>query len=161
MRSSIFVRHNAEIAHRLSQLPGKCQRIHGHSIQIELSLFGKLNSNGILEGLDFGNVKKKFRGHIDDNFDHHLLLSVNDPLVQQWRSLYDQMIREHSDPVAQTVHWDEDGLLAVYPGAVLMPNDPTIENLSTWIASWASDEFKLSAHCKIQETNTNGAECLV
>jgi 6-pyruvoyltetrahydropterin/6-carboxytetrahydropterin synthase len=142
---SIYVRHNAEIAHRLSQLPGKCQRIHGHSLQIELWLSGKVNEIGILEGLDFGQVKKAFRAYIDETYDHHLLLNVQDPLL-------DFAYHPGTETVMPSLVQDK------YPGAVLLPGDPTIENLTRAVGEWADEQWpKLAAVVKVQETNSNGA----
>lgn len=136
----LYVKHNAEIAHRLSQLPGKCLQIHGHSLQIELWLMGTVNDKGIMSGLDFGQVKAQFREYIDNVYDHRLLLNQDDQLLRAARA--------HNYEV-------ED----LYPGIQMMPADPTIENLVTWIGAWANKTWpKLHARCKIQETNSNGAE---
>jgi 6-pyruvoyl-tetrahydropterin synthase len=145
--SSIDVTHNAEIAHRLMNLPGKCQNIHGHSLQITLTLFGELNGNGILEGLDFGTIKGAFRSYIDRNYDHHLLLNEKDPWAQE----------------IETVQAYEAATGSVkLPGLVVFPNDPTTENLAKWIAEWASVVWLVRPiSVSIRETNTNGASYTV
>lgn len=135
---AIYVRHNAEIAHRLSQLPGKCQRIHGHSLQIELTLFGEVNDLGILQGYDFGSVKKAFREYIDTWFDHHLLMNKDDQLLR-----------------AAEMH--DFQLADIYPGVQTFEADPTIENIARWIGTWAHTQFQCSCEVRVQETNTNGA----
>ena len=142
--SSIDVTHNAEIAHRLMNLPGKCQNIHGHSLNINLSLFGTLDVNGILDGQDFGSIKGAFRGHIDRNFDHHLLLNEKDPWAGQW-----------SERIPFT---DDHGPYASLPGLVTFPGDPTTENLAKWICEWAASVWDLRPiSISIRETGTNGA----
>ena len=78
---TIFVKHNAEIAHRLSLLEGKCQRIHGHSFHIKLTVHGIMDAQGICASIDFGSLKKLFRGYIDYEWDHHLHLNADDPWV--------------------------------------------------------------------------------
>lgn len=140
--SYVVVRHNIEVAHRLYELPGKCENIHGHSMWVELKLHGHINKHGILESLDFGSIKKKFREYLDGTYDHHLLLNVDDP----W-----------SQPI-ETVQAYQDATGAVsLPGLVTMPSDPTTENLAKWIAQWATNEFGLNADCHVQETHVNGA----
>jgi len=144
---TIYVRHNAEIAHRLSQLPGKCQQIHGHSLQIRLEMQVWVNGNGIgcvdregLLSLDFGQVKKQFRRHIDETYDHRLLLNERDTLL----SAFDVS-------VAGATRYDG------YPGLKECRGDPTIENISRWIGEWSAEEFGCPVTLTVDETNTNGA----
>lgn len=155
----ITVRHNAEIAHRLSLLPGKCQNIHGHSIQIELTLKGELNENGILEGLDFGSVKKAFREHIDTEYDHKLLLNVND----SWAQLlaFKKVLEDELHPNDEVyVLFENSDYFEHLPGLRPCPGDPTIENIAMWIHTWAIDRFRLPVYVNVDETNTNGAGCV-
>jgi 6-pyruvoyl-tetrahydropterin synthase len=150
VQSSIFVEHNAEIAHRLMNLPGKCQNIHGHSLIISLQLDGELNKNGILAGLDFGSVKKLFREYIDTRFDHHLLLNKDDPWANQLRSV------DQADPDPPSVHYTR------LPGLQTTPGDPTTENIAVWICDWAVMQFTgddiTAVNVLIRETGTNGAQ---
>jgi len=139
----VFIKltHNMEIAHRLFLMPGKCQQIHGHSMTIDLTLHGNPDENGVFEGLDFGDVKKVFRRYIDENYDHKLLLNVNDPWAQ---------------PI-ETVAAYEAGTGAIWlPGLVAVPGDPTTENLAKWILEWAQRTWDLRTTVYIQETKTNG-----
>lgn len=132
---SITVIHNIEVAHRLTTLPGKCERIHGHSMLVSLDIFGAMVGN-LLAGLDFGEVKKTFRGYLDHQYDHHLLLGEADP-------------------------WAERTEL---PGLVVTPGDPTVENLAEWIGEWARARFAIGSadavtalRVRIDETATNAA----
>jgi len=123
-----------EIAHRLLNLPGKCENIHGHSMHVKMTIFGRVDENGILAGLDFGSVKKVFRNYIDELFDHHLHLNQEDP-------------------------WS----LLPLPGLVTWPGDPTTENLARWICEWAWQTWGMIVGVEqivitIQETKTNGAQ---
>lgn len=136
---AIFVKHNAEIAHRLSLLPGKCQQIHGHSLHIEVELGVRVNGNGIAEDkygpLDFGLVKQKVRGYIDTEFDHRLLMNAADSLI-------DSVMNPE----------------AYYPGLVRTAGDPTIEHISQWIGEWTISAFSVEyASVRVDETGTNGA----
>lgn len=130
MTATLQVRHNIEVAHRLTQLPGKCEAIHGHSMWVELDLHGELDTRGLLLGLDFGAVKKAFRGFLDDTFDHHLLLNVNDRLA------------------------DLD-----LPGAVYMAADPTTENIAQWVADWSAQTWPYvpGGRVVVRETHVNAA----
>jgi 6-pyruvoyl-tetrahydropterin synthase len=99
------------------------------------------------ETLDFGDMKKSFRGHIDATYDHQLLLNEADPWAQAFY-VYDNQ----EDAV-------RDG--KTLPGLVSVPGDPTIENLCRWIGIWAAEEFKNDVIIRIDETSTNGAEAYV
>jgi 6-pyruvoyltetrahydropterin/6-carboxytetrahydropterin synthase len=152
---SIFVKHNAEIAHRLSQLPGKCQQIHGHSLQFTIELRVSVDQQtGIARGfdaepgwavLDFGMVKQKVRQYIDDQFDHHLLLNAEDSLVVN-------RVRHATLPGVFLERED------IFPGLMTMPGDPTIENIARWTGEWVNDAFGvIGVEVRVDETNTNGA----
>jgi 6-pyruvoyltetrahydropterin/6-carboxytetrahydropterin synthase len=126
---AIRVRHNIEVAHRLSLLPGKCENIHGHSMWVELELTGAPDERGLSNGLDFGGVKRAFRGMLDSEFDHHLLLNAEDELAK-----------------------------LDLPGARLCVGDPTTENIARWVLEWAQDEFgPIATRVDVHETHVNSA----
>lgn len=142
------IRHNAEIAHRLSLAPddSKCRQIHGHGLQIELVLLTREGANGMAvnsarEVLEFGDMKKKFREHIDTKYDHHLILNKDDPWAQH----------------LPFVDAPDQRLL---PGLVTVPGDPTTENIAKWIAEWGCTTFKCDLVCRVEESKTNGAEVM-
>ena len=148
MTNTIQVSHNMELAHRLSLLPGKCQNIHGHSMQVHLRIQGlQLNENGIAGGIDFSTLKKSFRAHIDNHYDHRLHLNVNDPWAKPlW-------------------HWMESGDGNLIPGLITHDGDPTVENLAKELCEWMANQVSLmlqateefDAEVTIEETKTNGA----
>jgi len=152
---AIAVKHNIEVAHRLSLLPGACQNIHGHSMIVELKIRGEVNGNGILAGLDFGAVKKEFRHYLDTVYDHHLLLNAEDPWAAQ--------LSTDTSPPSEPDHRLE---LQQLPGLQTFDGDPTTENIAKWIGLWAFGTFgPLSSqnaprHFKVtvHETAVNAAE---
>lgn len=151
--SYIEVVHNFEAAHRLYEMPGKCQRIHGHSFLATLRLYGELDKHGVLinnmsDQLDFGTVKATYRHYLDTNYDHALLLNSADKLVDLWTNALVMDEAAKLDIVA------EHGL----PGLMVMPGDPTTENLALWIAKWALNEYAVcSVAVHVQETAVNNA----
>lgn len=138
---SIRVRHNIEMAHRLWDLPGKCQQIHGHSWWCELTLFGPPDGRGII--LDFHEVKVAFRAMLDSFYDHHLALDKDDPLIQKAYTRFGE------------------GYDSIYPGVRLTPGMPTVENMSKWIGEWAQFHFSsdgiVSFKVDLWEAATNAA----
>jgi 6-pyruvoyl-tetrahydropterin synthase len=128
--TSINVRHNIEVAHRLIETRGKCEAIHGHSMWVTLTLWGDIDKTGKLNGLEFGLVKAIFRDYLDKNFDHHLLLNLMDTQLS--------------------------GL--ELPGAHILDCDPTTENIAATIGQWAESNFASTrVRCEVQETPVNGA----
>jgi len=149
------ISHTAEIAHRLSSgISGKCLRIHGHSLQIRLYLYGRVDERGILAGQDFGSIKKTFREYIDGTWDHRLHLCAQDPIVKQF-----EIVENLADE--DGVDYDYNALDRMYPGLMIRGADPTIENISRWIGGWAfTDAFPWANQVRVEvdETNVNGAD---
>lgn len=131
MTQMIAVRHNVEMAHRLSQTPGKCQQIHGHSWNVILKLVGDTDETGKV--IEFGVVKEQFRRYLDIHFDHHLLLYVYDPLIR------------------------DTGFPERYPGIQTFEADPTTENFAAHLLQWAHKTFDMKAEVEVWETAVNMA----
>ncbi|MCD6232271.1 6-carboxytetrahydropterin synthase QueD [Candidatus Aerophobetes bacterium] len=61
-------------AHRIKEAEGKCERLHGHTWKVQVTLQGKkLDKRGIL--IDFREVKKLVKKSID-KLDHQYLNEV-------------------------------------------------------------------------------------
>ena len=59
-------------AHQLPDHPGKCKNLHGHSWQLEVSIFGQIDSNtGMV--MDFGDLKNIVNEKIINILDHSKL----------------------------------------------------------------------------------------
>lgn len=127
--TTLRVEHNIEVAHRLSKTPGKCQQIHGHSMWVELEMLGQgLDVTGKMVGMEYGDLKRVFRHHLDTQLDHHLLLSKDDP----WA---DSLVKTDALARGDSVVGDH------LPGLALCTDDPTTENIAKWIGEWAYMEF--------------------
>lgn len=147
----ITVRHNIEVAHRLYELAGKCENIHGHSMWVDLKIYAALNATGVAGGLEFGAVKKAFRTFLDETFDHHLLLNESDPWAQGVIKMVDlELEAQRSDP-------NFASLAKQLPGLMVMPQDPTTENLAKWIAQWADSTWHRPVEVVVHETSVNAA----
>ena len=147
--TTIQVRHNIEVAHRLSKLRGKCENIHGHSMWVELEMLAPINENGIMGGMEFGDVKKVFRHHLDTELDHRLLLNKDDPWAKKFVDGRYLASAEHAHSEGQHL-----------PGLQICKDDPTTENLAKWIGEWACLEFGegfgvQKIHVVVHETSVN------
>lgn len=149
-KSNLFVEHDIQIAHRLIWLPGKCENIHGHSMTVKMTIWGHIDGDGILAGLDFGDVKKVFRSYLDTTFDHHLHLNTQDPWTNDIGWYNDQPAG--AAPIIEGPHQ--------LPGLIVWPGDPTTENFAKWIYETMAQRtllLSLPIRIDIQETKTNGA----
>lgn len=140
MTYEVTVRHNAETAHRLPHLEGKCQSLHGHSWWFEATVSAPALAGGLV--VEFGPFKKLLREWIDTNLDHGTMLGPDDPLLP--------ILTAHGCKVHPVAGW------------------PTVENVAAMVAGVAEDMLHLivrapDAHVvrvDVQETHVNRASWL-
>jgi 6-pyruvoyltetrahydropterin/6-carboxytetrahydropterin synthase len=63
--------------HRIPRHESKCAAFHGHRYAAELTCLAPLDDRGRV--IDFGVVKERVGGWIDDNWDHTAILQRDDP----------------------------------------------------------------------------------
>lgn len=61
-------------AHFLTNYYGKCERVHGHTYRLQVTLEGKVQKNGLI--LDFVVLKRLVKKQILEKLDHYLLNDV-------------------------------------------------------------------------------------
>ncbi len=92
-------------AHFLTDYYGKCERMHGHTYVLHVTLEGKVQSNGLL--IDFVVLKRIVKKYILDKLDHQLLNDIiKNPsaeriVIWMWDQLKDlqKLLKEElSDP---------------------------------------------------------------
>lgn len=72
-----------ETGHALYGYDGKCKNLHGHSYKLHVTVIGKPISDatnpkyGMV--VDFGDLKKIVKEHIEDVFDHTMVFNKNTP----------------------------------------------------------------------------------
>jgi len=98
----------------------------------------------MLEGLDFGLIKKTFRSYLDTTYDHRLLLNMDDPWAQDL------------DPNQEYGSSLQPKLL---PGLQKFVGDPTTERIAGIIGPWAQHTFPMctSFQVVVWETAVNCA----
>jgi 6-pyruvoyl-tetrahydropterin synthase len=150
---SVSIVHNMEVAHRLFTVPGKCQQIHGHGMQVTLGVQAQMDQGYIcVDGapVDFGDLKKVFRHYVDTEFDHHLHLNEADPFAQ------DMIVserRQDTDP------WALGTQVEALPGLKTWPGDPSTENFAVWIYEAMTKQMgQIVNYVLINETKTNAVE---
>ena len=90
-------------AHFLTDYYGKCERMHGHTYVLQVTLEGAVQSNGLV--LDFVVLKRIVNKHVLDKIDHQLLNDViKNPSAERvvvwiWEQLMDlqKLLKEEMD----------------------------------------------------------------
>ena len=97
-----------DAAHRLPNHPGKCRSLHGHRYRVEITCSAaQLDHVGVV--LDFGEIKHRIGGWIDEHWDHGSILCADD-----WRLI---------------AHLKHDPNQKVF----VVPFQPSAENLATYL----------------------------
>ena len=71
MRTSVTRAFSFEAAHQLPWHDGKCQRLHGHSYRLEVTVTGPVREDGMV--IDFAELKAVVDREVVDRFDHQFL----------------------------------------------------------------------------------------
>ena len=71
MRTSVTRSFTFEAAHQLPWHPGKCQRLHGHSYRLEVTVEGPIGDQGIV--VDFSDIRRVVEREVIARFDHQYL----------------------------------------------------------------------------------------
>lgn len=92
-------------AHRLTKYHGKCERMHGHSYKLQVTIEGEVQENGLV--LDFVVLKNIVKKEVLEKLDHQNLNEIIDnPSAERivmwiWNALVDLprlLAAEKDDP---------------------------------------------------------------
>lgn len=92
-----------DAAHKLTNYYGKCERLHGHTYKLEVTLEGDVQSNGMV--IDFVVLKRIVKKHVLNKLDHQYLNDVlENPSAERvvlwiWEQLKDlpTLLKEEMD----------------------------------------------------------------
>ncbi len=88
--------------HRLLNYDGKCRHLHGHNGRAIISLEApRLDEKGML--VDFAEIKRHVQRWIDENLDHNLLLSREDPLLPVLQERGERVFVMDVNPTAENI----------------------------------------------------------
>jgi len=117
--------------HRLINYDGECRHLHGHNGLIQITFATEaLDDRGMV--LDFSEIKKLVKTWVDDNMDHKMLISKDDPVLPY--------LKEAGEPY------------------FLFETNPTAENISRVIYEFAKGKGYPVERVRLWETDTAWAE---
>jgi len=108
MSLTIMRRIKFSAGHRLHRHGGKCEFFHGHNYLAEFYVTGE-GTDDVGRVIDFAELKRKFKGWIDEHWDHGFVLSRKD---------------ENGIAAAKTVEPSK---------YYLLPYNPTAENMARYL----------------------------
>ena len=86
--------------HRQYRYEGKCQRLHGHNAEVRVEIaVDELNSQGM--ALDFVQLKAIIGRWIDEELDHRVILSKDDPLAKSLADAGEPVVLVDGNPTAE------------------------------------------------------------
>lgn len=121
--------HDISCGHRVYGHEGKCQHLHGHNYRFHFTISAPMDALGRV--LDFGVIKRDLCMWLEDNWDHRFLLWDMDPSAAALR--------------------------AIDPAVVLVPFNPTAENMASFMVEIVGPEelrssFATLVTCTVEET---------
>lgn len=94
--------HDISCGHRVSGHEGKCRHLHGHNYRVHFTCVGE---DGVLDAvgrvIDFGVMKSRLCMWIEDNWDHHMLIWTNDPMLPMLKQIDPTIVEVPFNPTAE------------------------------------------------------------
>jgi len=105
------VRDKFQAAHFLKEYKGKCEKLHGHTFQVEVQVeVERLDPTGI--GIDFTEIKAKLASILPDHTLLNDMFDFNPSAENLARHLYLRLKEFY--PVREVTVWESDDAAATY-----------------------------------------------
>lgn len=94
--------HDICCGHRVVGHEGKCKNLHGHNYRFHFSVkTPHLDSIG--RTLDFTVIKEKLCEWLEQNYDHKMLIWIEDPLLPELKKLDSSIVAVPFNPTAENI----------------------------------------------------------
>jgi 6-pyruvoyltetrahydropterin/6-carboxytetrahydropterin synthase len=111
MSWTLKVRDKFSAAHFLREYQGKCEKVHGHTFQVEVAVaVDTLDRTGI--GFDFTEIKKDLAAVLPDHTLLNEAFAFNPSAENLARHLYGELKKKY--PVEFVTVWESDDASATY-----------------------------------------------
>lgn len=105
------VRDKFQAAHYLKEYKGKCERLHGHTFQVEVEIeVTELDKMGI--GFDFTEIKKRLDDVLPDHTNLNDVFPFNPSAENLARHFYGELKKFY--PVRSVTVWESEDASATY-----------------------------------------------
>lgn len=123
--------HDISAGHRVAGHESKCAHLHGHNYRVHFFVAPVEDLDDLGRVVDFSVIKSTLCQWLEENWDHKMILWIEDPLLNSLMEL------------------DPDGVVAV-------PFNPTAENMAQYLVSVIGPNFLpeglVLVKCVIEET---------
>jgi len=107
----LTVRDKFSAAHYLREYRGKCEKIHGHTFEVEVAVVAReLDQTGI--GFDFAEIKKALADALPDHALLNEVFPFNPSAENLARHLYGELKKAY--PVRSVTVWESEDASATY-----------------------------------------------
>jgi 6-pyruvoyltetrahydropterin/6-carboxytetrahydropterin synthase len=111
MSWTLKVRDKFSAAHYLKEYKGKCEKVHGHTFQVEVEIaVRELDRTGI--GFDFTEVKRALTATLPDHTLLNEVFPFNPSAENIARHLYGELKKTY--PVKSVTVWESEDASATY-----------------------------------------------
>jgi len=94
--------HDISCGHRVVGHEGKCRNLHGHNYRFHFEVTAdELDSVGRV--IDFGVIKSTLCEWLEYEYDHKMLIWINDPLLPELRSIDKTVVSVPFNPTAENI----------------------------------------------------------
>jgi len=111
MSWTLKVRDKFSAAHFLREYQGKCEKVHGHTFQVEVAItVRELDRTGL--GYDFTEIKKTLAAALPDHAFLNEAYAFNPSAENLARHLFGELKKSY--PVRSVTVWESDDASATY-----------------------------------------------
>jgi 6-pyruvoyltetrahydropterin/6-carboxytetrahydropterin synthase len=111
MSWTLKVRDKFQAAHFLREYKGKCEKVHGHTFQVEVEIeAAELDRTGI--GIDFTDIKKRLAEALPDHTFLNDVYPFNPSAENLSRHFYQELKKLY--PVKAVTVWESEDASATY-----------------------------------------------
>lgn len=171
---SAILNFGFEAAHRQPEVGGKCVNLHGHSWDVNVTLYNNSVVGGVNEqtglSVEFSTVKDAIKAFIDTYFDHATLLGQADPLTPILQSLGLKVFTFGEDGDYEPLPWPSVEAVAFclgkylqdyikdYVGTYVTIEAVTVSETSTNTFAWTSPQSLSDRSAAISQDGQVGGE---
>lgn len=115
--------HDFSYGHTVTGHEGKCRNLHGHNGRVHFNIEADGGLDSVGRVMDFSVIKEKLCEWLEENWDHRFLVWEEDPRMF--------------------------GLIALDPTTVVVPFNPTAENMAHYLVNYVAPVQLSGTGCRL------------